>query len=214
MKITLVGKTTGINQFEDTSIDEMVIAIAKINYQYMNNDIELLTHYLVNQDWSIFESCSLTFECLTSIAVCHELIKTRELSPYIANIQINGIKDIEAVRLREEGSDQPVKPLLTDLINNVLINGDFVVNETLDDVLFTYREAIAKGVSRESISPILPLACQTHYYLSGTLKAWIALLKRESLFTTPKESREAIALIREAFVQECPLISQVLQCQN
>jgi thymidylate synthase ThyX len=87
MKVELVAFTGGQDgtEFENRSIDEIIVGMARVSSSREINELftnphQLLRHCLLEQHWSIFDECNLTFKIETSRAMGRELLR-HQLKP-------------------------------------------------------------------------------------------------------------------------------------
>jgi thymidylate synthase (FAD) len=211
MNVKLIAKTTGVDDYENRSIDEIILGIARVSSNRKDlfaNPEGLLRHFALEQHWSVFESCYLTFQIITSRAMSHEIIRHKSMSFQEFSLRYSQAPDIEKIELRQQcqnnrqSSTEIINPHIDDRRADDIVN-DLVVQSTGD-----YQDLISTGVSRETARFILPLATQTKINATGSVRSWITFLNARLHKTAQKEIRIVAEAIAQGLILQCPIICQ------
>jgi len=219
MKVELISRTQGLNNFKDTSIDELIVGQARVSSSREINDLfkepeKLLRHCITNQHWSIFSLANLGFYIETSRAMGREILRHSSINPteysqrYSSNITLEGIELRLQSTSNRQSSVEEFNPILENWGENRLASD--VVAATCNTVENLYHDLIEKGVAKETARFILPECATTHIYMNGTIRSWITFLNARLHETAQKEVRLVAEKIRDIFIQECPIISESL----
>lgn len=211
MNVKLLAKTTGLDEYENRSIDEIIIGIARVSSSRKDlfaNPEKLLRHFALEQHWSVFESCYLTFEIITSRAVTHEIVRHKSMSFQEFSLRYSKAVDIEDIELRQQCENN--RQSSTDLINPVIderLSSD-IVEDLMIQSLGDYQLLIESGIAKEVARFILPLATQTKINVTGNIRSWLTFLNARLHKTAQKEIRIVAEAIAEELKKQCPIICQ------
>lgn len=226
MQVRLLTKTVGLHEYEGKTIDEIVTGIARISSSREINELfeaphKLLRHCLNNGHWSVFGTCNLGFEIITSRAIGRELLRHWSLQPQELSQRYKEISDFEPIEIREQCTNNrqsstklfdPVMP--ADFINKRAFSPDTTAREAIDSLLEhekdTYKALVNAGVAKECARMVLPETTQTTLYFNGKIRDWITTLHQRLHKTAQKECRLVAEAIRDLFIKECPVISAML----
>ena len=73
-----------------------------------------------------------------------------------------------------------------------------------------YTDLINLGVSRETSRMIQPETATTIMYLNAPVRVWLSVLNQRLHKTAQKEIREVAELMRDQFIEKCPIISKMM----
>lgn len=209
MQVRLIGKTTGLLEYERKSIDEIITGIARVSSGRDVNDLftdadKLLRHCIVNGHWSIFEMANLTFEIKTSRAIGREWLRHFSLKPqeFSQRYQVNSSFEPIELRKQSKSNRQSSEDILTDFDD--LVNEHIIKSESL------YVELLKNNVAKETARFILPETTSTTLIFNGSIRSWITTLNQRLHKTAQKEARLIAEAIRDILIQEVPVICKAL----
>ena len=209
MQVRLIGKTTGLLEYEGKSIDEIITGIARVSCGRDTNDLftdadKLLRHCIVNGHWSIFEMANLTFEIKTSRAIGREWLRHFSLKPaeFSQRYQVNSSFEPIELRKQSKSNRQSSEDILTDFDD--LVNEHIIKSESL------YIELLKNNVAKETARFILPETTSTTLIFNGSIRSWITTLNQRLHKTAQKEAREIAEKIRDILISEIPVICKAL----
>ncbi len=211
MDAKLIAKTTGLGEYENRSIDEIIIGIARVSSSRKDLFAKpegLLRHCVLEQHWSIFESCYLTFQIITSRAMSHEIIRHKSMSFQEFSLRYAIATDTEEIELRQQcesnrqSSTEIINPQIDKRYASEIVE-DLMIQSTGD-----YQDLIASGISRETARFVLPLATQTKINVTGNIRSWVTFLNARLHKTAQKEIRIIAEAIASELKQQCPIICQ------
>ena len=223
MNVRLLTKTVGLEEYAGKSIDEIIVGIARLSSSREINDLfhephKLLRHCLNNSHWSVFATCNLGFEITTSRAIGRELLRHWSLQPQELSQRYKAISEFEPIEIREQSTNN--RQSSTDVFDPLLdiydegkkyqISSSEVIDGHMRDVKRLYLELLDRGVAKECARMILPETAQTTLYLNGKVRDWITVLNVRLHKTAQKECRLPAEGIRDVFIKECPIISEML----
>lgn len=211
MRIELVTKTEGVGNLKDKSIDEIIVAQARVSSSKSKSEIfnspeKLIRYMLLNAHFSPFEMCFLGFEIETSRAISLELVRHKSFSFQQFSQRYSETEGWEIAEMRKQSENN--RQSSTDAINSTEI--DFIVNTSIVNSFSSYRKLLSLGAARESARFVLPEATTTRLYMNGSLRSWITFLNVRLHKTAQKEIRLLAEAIRDILIVQCPVISEAL----
>jgi thymidylate synthase (FAD) len=212
MKCRLIAKTIGLpgTEYEGRTIDEIIVSIARLSSSKEANErfadpAKLLRHCIRNGHWSIFELANLVFEVETSRASGRDLIRHRmgkqEFSQRYARVP--GLEPIELRKQATQNRQSSTEPL-----NNQ--EAEEAVNDVLAHIMQTYDYLLSVGTARETARFILPGTASTTIIFNGQIRDFITMLNQRLHKTAQKECQDIAKVIRDEFINQCPIISEAL----
>lgn len=226
MKVRLITKTVGLEEYAGKSIDEIIVGIARMSSSREVNDLfdephKLLRHCLSNSHWSVFATCNLGFEIVTSRAIGRELLRHWSLAPQEFSQRYAPVTQFEPIEIREQSGSN--RQSSTDIFDPVLLPeyqkayssfGDTTATEAITTLMEhtqdVYKALLNSGVAKECARMVLPETTQTKLYFNGKVRDWITTLNQRLHKTAQKECRLPAEAVRDIFIQECPIISKML----
>lgn len=209
MQVRLIGKTTGLLEYEGKSIDEIITGIARVSSGREVNDLftdadKLLRHCIINGHWSIFEMANLTFEIKTSRAIGREYLRHYSLKPqeFSQRYQVNSSFEPIELRRQSKSNRQSSEDLMTDYDD--LVNEHIIKSESL------YIELLKNNVAKETARFILPETTSTTLIFNGSIRSWITTLNQRLHKTAQKEARLIAEKIRDILIEEIPIVCKAL----
>jgi thymidylate synthase (FAD) len=79
------------------------------------------------------------------------------------------------------------------------------------ETLKVYQEMLNDGVAKECARMILPMACPTRIYMSGSVRSWMHYIDLRTGHGTQKEHMELAEDCKKIFVEQFPVISEALE---
>lgn len=209
MQIRLIGKTTGLLEYEGKSIDEIITGIARVSSGREVNDLftdadKLLRHCILNGHWSIFEMANLTFEIKTSRAIGREYLRHFSLKPQEFSQRYQSAASFEPIEIRKQSKSNRQSS------EDILMDFDYLVTEHIINSEKLYIKLLKNNVAKETARFILPETTQTTLIFNGSIRSWITTLNQRLHKTAQKEAREIAEKIRDILIQEIPVICKAL----
>lgn len=223
MNVRLLTKTIGLEEYAGKDIDSIITGIARLSSSREINTLfdephKLLRHCISNGHWSVFGTCNLGFEIVTSRAIGRELLRHWSLQPQEFSQRYAPVSNFEPIEIREQSTNN--RQSSTEVFNPLMdeYEGDtgheLSAQDMIDDHLTNTRELylklLDKGIAKECSRMILPETAQTTLYFNGKVRDWITTLHQRLHKTAQKECRLVAERIRDIFIQECPIISKML----
>lgn len=180
-----------------------------------NPNIAGLVRYLLeHKHWSPFEHSFMTVEIKTSRAIAAQILRHRSFSFQEFSQRYSVATEFEPVEIRRqaEKNRQSSEELFNPRIETYdsFTTACDLIDDALDQCMWTYKTLIKAGVAKEVARLILPAATSTTMYMSGSLRSWIHYIDLRTKDDVQKEHREIAEAIRTIFVEQCPVISHAL----
>jgi thymidylate synthase (FAD) len=185
------------------------------NQSNLGTSAKLLKYCADKQHWSVFETCYLTMELETSVAIAAQILRHRsftfqQFSARYADPTSMGFAPINArkqdTKNRQNSTD--------DLSEEDKRWFDYAMADLEDHALQAYQGALARGIAKESARFLLPQSQTTRMYMTGNVRSWITYFKvrafgegvqqehRDLAFDMAREFEQYFPITFEAFFPE------------
>lgn len=176
-----------------------------------NPNISKLFGYCIKHGhWSIFEMANMVIEINTSRGIATQILRHRsfsfqEFSQRYA--EVDGFEEIEPRRQDENNRQNS----FDDLEENDKAWFDIAIREQNRRCNSRYKEALSRGIAKESARFLLPLSTKTRMFMNGTVRSWIHYLQLRTDPSTQKEHQNIANAIKWGiFSCKLPVISKAL----
>ena len=175
----------------------------------------LLKYCIKHQHWSIFEQAFMTLELNTTRAIAAQVLRHRsftfqEFSQRYADSSALVEGDIPLPELRRQDTTNRQKSI-DDLDPFVRQKYEIWMQHNFTETLKVYQEMLNDGVAKECARMILPMACPTRIYMSGSVRSWMHYIDLRTGHGTQKEHMELAEDCKKIFVEQFPVISEALE---
>lgn len=212
MKVELIGKTCGVGEFGDATLDELIVGEARVSTNKKGKELfakphKLLRHMITEGHWSPFDMVNLNIKIITSRAMAREWLRHSSIKPQEFSQRYSEVTTREGLELRYKSTENRQSS------NGVVEDSTILhlANSTLDTCFDAYEVLLSENVARETARFILPEIASTTLYLNGTIRSFITALNvRLHASTAQKEIRLQAELIRDILLKEIPITCQAL----
>lgn len=210
MKVRLISVTkpeTYTTGNTSRTAEELIAYCARVSSNNQENPdyVKLFKYLIVHGHWSPFEMANMCVEITTSRAISPQILRHKSFSFQEFSQRYAEVTEFEEVELRLQGdSKQGSGDVFNDFDTEQKLSAHVHRSEHL------YKKLIAEGVSRETARMYLPLCTQTKLYMNGTVRSWIHYLETRLKDDTQKEHRLIAEEIKQIFVGQFPIISEVI----
>jgi len=172
----------------------------------------LLKYCIRNQHWSIFEQAYMTLEINTTRGIAAQILRHRsftyqEFSQRYADAGFLG--EIELPELRRQ-DDKNRQNSIDDLDPVIVKRLNRQMNTLFSSSIALYKQMLDAGVAKECARFVLPLACPTKLYMTGSIRSWIHYIDLRSSNGTQKEHMDIANAAKAIFSEQFPSISEAL----
>jgi thymidylate synthase (FAD) len=184
--------------------------IARVSTGKKDAPFKDLFKYLIDhKHWSPFEMASMCVEIYTSRAVGRQILRHRSFSFQEFSQRYAEAYNFEEIYARRESDENRQSSIddLSDEIKNWWAKTQ-IQNEYAASV--RYKEALKKGISRETARFLLPESARTRIYMHGTIRSWIHYLLLRTQDDVQLEHREVAQGIEDIFKEQLPVLGEIL----
>lgn len=224
MKVELITKSVGItgSLFENRSIDEIIVGQARVSTSRSDQELfdtpeKLIRHCILNQHWSIFELANLGFKIETSRAIGREILRhgshiglTEFSQRYSEVLEMEPVELRKQAQSNRQSSTEVFDPQIGKSFGNKFKSASSYVEGNTNSTIKIYNDMLEAGVARESARMILPETTKTTIYLNARIREIITFLNARLHKTAQKEIQEIAEVIRDIFIEQCPIIANAL----
>ena len=174
----------------------------------------LLKYCVKHQHWSIFEQAYMTLELNTTRGIAAQVLRHRsftyqEFSQRYADSSLLA-KTIPLPKLRSQdtknrqNSIDDVDPFTSQKFE-MLMQQHFV--QAMD----LYQRMLDEGIAKECARFVLPLACPTKIYMTGSVRSWIHYIDLRSANGTQKEHMDLALGAKAIFCEQFPAVAEAME---
>lgn len=175
-----------------------------------NPDVDKLLGFCIKHGhWSVFEMANMVVEINTTRGIAAQVLRHRsfsfqEFSQRYAEAE--GFEDIEPRRQDEKNRQNS----LNDLSKHDREWYKIALKEENRRCYSKYKEALNRGIAKESARFLLPLNTKTRMYMNGTVRSWIHYIQLRTHESTQKEHQDIANEIKGIFIEQFPITASAL----
>ena len=174
----------------------------------------LLKYCVKHQHWSIFEQAYMTLELNTARGIAAQVLRHRsftyqEFSQRYADSSLLG-ETIPLPELRRQDTKNRQNSI-DDLDPFVIQNLELQMQTLFDSSMALYQQMLERGVAKECARFVLPLACRTKIYMTGSVRSWIHYIDLRSANGTQKEHMDLALGAKEIFCEQFPAVAEAME---
>ena len=175
-----------------------------------NPDVAGLLRFCIKHGhWSIFEMANMVVEIETSRGIAAQILRHRSFSFQEFSQRYAEVQGFEEVKPRRQDKKNRQNSL-DDLHKHDKEWFKNVVSEQNRRSYSQYKEALSRGIAKESARFLLPLNTKTRMYMNGTVRSWIHYIELRTHESTQKEHRDIANEIKGIFSQHLPVNADAL----
>ena len=173
----------------------------------------LIKYCIKHQHWSIFEQAFMTLEIETSRGIAAQVLRHRSFTfqefsqRYAESTLLASEIPLPELRRQDEknrqNSTDDLDPKLVEIMDKQMIT-------LFDSSMALYEQMLKAGVAKECARFVLPLACKTKMYMTGSIRSWIHYIELRSANGTQKEHMDIAEGCRDIFKEQFPIIAEAL----
>tara|TARA_Y100000296_G_C5114134_1_gene226791 strand:- start:2 stop:634 length:633 start_codon:yes stop_codon:yes gene_type:complete len=188
-----------------------VARVSNPNNQENPNYAKLLGYCIKHGHWSVFEQAHMTLEIETTRGLAAQLLRHRsftmqEFSQRYASTNL--LSDtIELPELRRQdtknrqNSTDDLDPVIVDRLNRQMVT-------LFSSASALYNQMLDAGVAKECARFVLPLACPTRLYMTGSVRSWYHYIDLRSANGTQKEHMDIALECKRIFKEQFPTVAE------
>lgn len=194
--------------------EKMMAYVARVsnpNNQENPNYAGLLGYCIKHGHWSVFEQAHMTLEIETTRGLAAQILRHRsftyqEFSQRYASTNLLSM-DIELPELRRQdtknrqNSIDDLDPEVVDKLNRQMVT-------LFSSASALYSQMLDAGVAKECARFVLPLACPTRLYMTGSVRSWYHYIALRSANGTQKEHMDIANECKRIFQEQFPTVAE------
>ena len=215
--VSLISCSQGVGSLSGHSPQDIISYVARVSNPHNQGNFHtaagLLKYCIKHQHWSIFETVSMTMEINTTRGIAAQILRHRsftfqEFSQRYADTKLLGTS-IDVPELRRQDTKNRQNSL-DDLPPGLVQDYQKKISKHFDKSMEIYNDLLDVGVAKESARFVLPLACPTRLYMTGSVRSWITYIQLRSGNGTQKEHQVIAEECKKVFICMFPDIAKAL----
>ena len=216
--VKLISATQGAGELEGKGPQEVITYVARVSNPHNQTNFDtasgLLRYCIKHEHWSIFETASLTLEINTSRGIAAQILRHRsftfqEFSQRYADTNLLD-SNINVPELRRQDTKNRQNSI-DDIPPGVRQDYQQKIEKHFSDSMHLYNNLLDSGVAKECARFVLPLACPTRIYMTGSCRSWLHYINLRSSNGTQEEHRLVAEGCKDVFKQVFPDVSTALE---
>ena len=188
-----------------------VARVSNPNNQENPNYAKLLGYCIKHGHYSVFEQAHMTLEIETTRGLAAQLLRHRsftyqEFSQRYASTNLLS-DQIELPELRRQdtknrqNSIDDLDPVIVERLNRQMVT-------LFSSASALYNQMLDAGVAKECARFVLPLACPTRLYMTGSVRSWYHYIELRSANGTQKEHMDIALECKRIFKEQFPTVAE------
>lgn len=170
---------------------------------------KLLKYCAKHGHWSVFEMANMTVEINTTRAIAAQILRHRSFSFQEFSQRYSDVTEIGLGTVHPRRQDNKNRQNSFDDLPGG--DQDWFLNTLLglnEMCKLAYKEALERGIAKESARFLLPMTTKTRLYMSGSVRSWIHYLQVRLDDSTQKEHRDVAYDVFKIFKEEFPIVAK------
>lgn len=216
--VKLISCTQGMGSLEGKGPQEIISYVARVSNPHNQSNFHtasgLLRYCIKHQHWSIFETASMTLEINTTRGIAAQILRHRsftfqEFSQRYADAKLLS-DSIDVPELRRQDTKNRQNST-NDLPPGLREDYQQKIEKHFTDSMSLYNNLLDNGVAKECARFVLPLACPSRLYMTGSARSWMHYIDLRSANGTQEEHRRIAIECGEVFEQVFPDIADAMR---
>ena len=174
----------------------------------------LLKYCVKHQHWSIFEQAYMTLELNTTRGIAAQVLRHRsftyqEFSQRYADSSLLASK-IPLPELRRQDTKNRQNSI-DDVDEFRVQKFEMLIQDHFSQAMDLYKNMLDEGIAKECARFVLPLACPTKIYMTGSVRSWIHYIDLRSANGTQKEHMDLALGAKEIFCEQFPAVAEAME---
>jgi len=174
----------------------------------------LLKYCIKHQHWSIFEQASMTLEINTTRGIAAQVLRHRsftfqEFSQRYADSSLLA-ETIPLPELRRQDTKNRQNSI-DDIDPFTIQKYQMLMQDHFRDAMVLYQRMLDEGIAKECARFVLPLACPTKIYMTGSVRSWIHYIDLRSANGTQKEHMDIALGAKKIFCEQFPAVAEAME---
>jgi thymidylate synthase (FAD) len=216
--VKLISCTQGMGALEGKGPQEIISYVARVSNPHNQSSFHtaagLLRYCIKHQHWSIFETASMTLEINTTRGIAAQILRHRsftfqEFSQRYADTKLLS-PNIDVPELRRQDKKNRQNSI-NDLPPGLREDYEKKIEKHFSDSMSLYNNLLDNGVAKECARFVLPLACPSRLYMTGSVRSWMHYIDLRSSNGTQEEHRRIAVECGEIFQEVFPDIAEAMK---
>ena len=174
----------------------------------------LLKYCIKHNHWSVFEQANMTLEIETTRGIAAQILRHRsftfqEFSQRYADSSLLA-ETIPLPELRRQDTKNRQNSI-DDIDPFVRQEFQIKMQRHFEEGMKLYKEMLDASIAKECARFVLPLACPTRIYMTGSVRSWIHYIDLRSAHGTQKEHMDIANACRDIFKDQFPVVSEAME---
>ena len=174
----------------------------------------LLRYCVKHQHWSIFEQAYMTLEINTTRGIAAQVLRHRsftyqEFSQRYADSSLLA-KTIPLPELRRQDTKNRQNSI-DDIDPFQRQKYEMLMQQHFSQAMDLYQRMLEEGIAKECARFVLPLACPTKIYMTGSVRSWIHYIDLRSANGTQKEHMDLALGAKAIFCEQFPAVAEAME---
>ena len=174
----------------------------------------LLKYCVKHQHWSIFEQAYMTLELNTTRGIAAQVLRHRsftyqEFSQRYADSSLLA-EEIPLPELRRQDTKNRQNSI-DDVDPFTNQKFEMLMQQHFSQAMDLYKRMLDEGIAKECARFVLPLACPTKIYMTGSVRSWIHYIDLRSANGTQKEHMDLALGAKEIFCEQFPAVAEAME---
>jgi thymidylate synthase (FAD) len=197
--------------------EKMMAYVARVsnpNNQENPNYAKLLGYCIKHNHWSVFEQAFMTLELETTRGVAAQVLRHRsftyqEFSQRYADSSMLA-DTIPLPELRRQDTKNRQNSI-DDIDPFKRQEFQIKMKNHFEEGMKLYKEMLDASIAKECARFVLPLACPTKIYMSGSCRSWIHYINLRTANGTQKEHMDLAEGCKKIFIEQFPTCAEALE---
>ena len=174
----------------------------------------LLKYCVKHQHWSIFEQAYMTLELNTTRGIASQVLRHRsftyqEFSQRYADSSLLA-ETIPLPELRRQDTKNRQNSI-DDIDAFTRQKFEMLMQQHFVQAMDLYKRMLDEGIAKECARFVLPLACPTKIYMTGSVRSWIHYIDLRSANGTQKEHMDIALGAKRIFCEQFPAVAEAME---
>ena len=174
----------------------------------------LLKYCVKHQHWSIFEQAYMTLELNTTRGIAAQVLRHRsftyqEFSQRYADSSLLA-ETIPLPELRRQDTKNRQNSI-DDIDAFTRQKFEMLMQQHFVQAMDLYKRMLDEGIAKECARFVLPLACPTKIYMTGSVRSWIHYIDLRSANGTQKEHMDLALGAKRIFCEQFPAVAAAME---
>ena len=216
--VKLISCTQGMGALEGKGPQEIISYVARVSNPHNQSSFHtaagLLRYCIKHQHWSIFETASMTLEINTTRGIAAQILRHRsftfqEFSQRYADTKLLSANiDVPELRRQDQKNRQNS---INDLPPGLREDYEKNIEKHFSESMSLYNNLLDNGVAKECARFVLPLACPSRLYMTGSVRSWMHYIDLRSSNGTQEEHRRIAVECGQIFQEVFPDIAEAMR---